>query len=196
MQHTQVNLKEIPTPTHLITNLAYRLKLSHTRNQYLRARLDTCTNVNIMPTSIYSLVFKDPELKKLAPSNMEIGTYTTDTVKIVGSCKFYLVHPDTKKLQEVTFLIARNDGSVLLSCTTTLAFGLVQPRTRLDYLPQRASSITSSVDHLKKTKCQVAVHSSTTDSAVPPQKNVVPKLEVPKLVTSKEHILINYPDVF
>ena len=43
-----------------------------------------------------SYVFKDPELKKLASSNMEIGTYTTDTVKIVGSCKFYLVLPDTK----------------------------------------------------------------------------------------------------
>ena len=47
---------------------------------------------------------------------MEIGTYATDTVKIVGSCKFYLVHPDTEKLQEVTFFVARNDGSVLLSC--------------------------------------------------------------------------------
>ena len=96
-----------------------------------------------MPASVYRLVFKDPELKKLDPSNMEIGTYATDTVKIMGSCKFYLVFPDTKKLHEVTFLFARNDGSVLQSCTTTL----VQPRTRLDYLPPRTSLITSSVDH-------------------------------------------------
>ena len=44
---------------------------------------------NIMPTSAYSLLFKNLELKKLDPRNMEIGTYTTDTVKIVGSCKFY-----------------------------------------------------------------------------------------------------------
>ena len=42
-------------------------------------------DVNIMPTSVYSLVFKDSQLKKIAHSNMEIGTYTTDTVKIVGS---------------------------------------------------------------------------------------------------------------
>ena len=117
---------------------------------------------------------------------MEIGTCTTDTVKIVGSCKFYLVHPDTKKLQKVTFFVAQNDGSVLLSCTITLSLGLIQPTTRLDYLPPRASLITSSVDHPKKTRCQVAVHSSTTDNIVPLQKNVVPKLEVPKLVTSKE----------
>ena len=123
-------------------------------------------DVNIIPTSVYSLVFKDPELKKLAPSNMEIATYATDTVKIVGSCKFYLVHPDTKKLQEVTLLLARNDECVLLSGTTTLALGLIKPKTRLDYLPSRASIIRSSVDHPKKARCQVAVHSSTTYSAV------------------------------
>ena len=66
VQHTQASLKKIPTPTHLITNLAYRLQPHHSRNQYLRARLDTCTDVNIMHTSVYSLVFKDPELQKLA----------------------------------------------------------------------------------------------------------------------------------
>ena len=132
-----------------------------------------------MPDNVYSLVFKDLELKKLFPSNMEIGTYTTGTVRIVGSCKFYLVHLDTKKLQDVTFFVAKNDGSVLLSCTTILALGLIHPRTRLDYLPPRASLITSSVDHPKRTRCQVAVHSSTTDRMVPQQKTVVPKQEVP-----------------
>ena len=149
-----------------------------------------------MPANAYSLLFKDPELKKLEPSNMEIGTYTTDTVKIVDSWKFYLVHLDIEKLQEVTLIVAKNDGSVLLSCTTTLVFGLIQPRTRLDYLPPRASLITSSVDHPQKTRYQVAVHSSKTDSTVPPQKKVVPKQEVSKKITSKEHILKNYSDVF
>ena len=66
---------------------------------------------------------------QIAPSTLEIGTYTTDTLKIVGSCLFHLVHPDTKKFQEVTFYVAQNDGSVLLSCTTTLVLGLVQPHT-------------------------------------------------------------------
>ena len=66
------------------------------------------------------LVFNDSELKKLAPCTLEIGTYTTDTVKNVGSCLFHLVHPDTTKLQEVTFYVAQNNGSVLLTCTTTL----------------------------------------------------------------------------
>ena len=147
--------------------------------------------MNIMPATVYRLVFKDLELKKLFSSTMEIITYTADTVKIVGSCIFHLVHLDTKKLQEVTFFVAENDGSVLLSSTTTLALGLIQLRTRLDYLPPRASLITSSVDHPKKTKCQVTVHSSRRDCTVPQWKNVVPKL-----ITSKEQILHNYPDVF
>ena len=102
-----------------------------------------------MPASVYKLVFQDPNMKKLDPSHLEIGTYTTDTVKIVDSCVFYPVHPDTKKLMEVTFHVVVHDGSVLLSCKTTLMLGLLQPRTRLDYLPPRASLITSSADHLK-----------------------------------------------
>ena len=127
---------------------------------------------------------------------MKIGTYTKDTVMILGTCKFYLLHPDTKKLREVTFFVAKKDGSVLLSCKTTLVLGLIQPRIRLDYLPPRASLITSTVDHPQKTRCQVPVHSSTTDSAVPLQKKIIPKREVPKLITSKEQIVKYYPDVF
>ena len=188
--HTS-QFQEGSQPFHLITNLVYRLKPHHTRNQYLRARLDVCADVNIMPASVDRFVFKDLDLKKLVPSTMEIETYTTDTVKIIGSCIFYLVHPDTKKLQEVTFFVAENDGSVLLSCTATLALGLIQPRTRLDYLSPRASLITSAVDHPKKTKCQVTVHSSRRDCAVSLQKNGVPNwLQV------RRQLLCNYSNVF
>ena len=84
-----------------------------------------------MPASVYKLVFHDPELQKLVPSKLEIGTYTTNTVKLVGSCVFYLVHPDTKHLQEVTFYVASNNGSVLFSNVAMLALGLIQPHTRL-----------------------------------------------------------------
>ena len=107
-------------------------------------------------------MFDDPDLKKLAPSSLRISTYTTDTMKIVGSCLFFLVPLDTKRLQEVTFYVAQNDGIVLLSCTTTPALGLIQPHTRLDYLPPRARLITSSLDHPKKTK-KVSVCSSRRD---------------------------------
>ena len=120
------------------------MKPHNKRNQYLRARLDTCADVNIMPASVYKLVFQDPDCKKLAPSKLEIGSYATNTVKLVGSCVFYLVHPDNKHLQEVTFYVASNNGSVLLSCATTLALGLILPHTRLDNLPPRANLITGS----------------------------------------------------
>ena len=159
IQQTQAEGKKIPTPSYLIINLAYELIPHQIRNLYLRARLDTCVDVNIMPASVYKLVFNDPEIKQLAHSDLDIGTYTTDTVEIVGHCLFYLVHPDTTKLQEVTFLCSKNDGSVLLSCTTTLPLGLIQPHTRLDYIHPRASLITNSLGHPKDTK-KVSVHSS------------------------------------
>ena len=162
VKHKQANLQRIPMPTHLITNLAYRLNPHHTRNLYLGARLYTCADVNIMSPSVYKLVFQDPDMKKLAPSKLETGTYMTDAVKIVGSCMCYLVHLDTKKLIDVTFFVAVNDGSMLLSCKTTLILGVIQPRTRLGYLPPRASLITSSADHPKKTK-SVNVFSQSQD---------------------------------
>ena len=119
-----------------------------------------------MPASVYKLVFCDPDLKKLAPSQLDIGTYTTNAVKLVGSCTFYLVHPDTKQSQEVAFYVASYNGSVLLSCATMIALGLIQPHTRLDYLPPIANLITSSADHPKKTKCQLNLHVSKRDSTV------------------------------
>ena len=182
IQHTQANSK-VPTPHHLTTNLAYRLKPHRKRNQYLKARLDTYANVNIIPVSVYKLVFQDPDCKKLAPSKLDIGTYTTDTVKLVGSCIFYLVHPDTKCLQEVTFYVASYNGSVLLSCVTTLVLGFIQAHTRLDYLPPRGSLIASSADHLKKTKSQISVHISRKESKVSTMSNC--KGMVPKIITSK-----------
>ena len=51
--------QKFPNTTHLITNIAYRLKPHHTRNQYLRARIDTGAEVNLMPISIYRLIHQD-----------------------------------------------------------------------------------------------------------------------------------------
>ena len=192
--------QKLPRPTHLITNLAYKLKPHHTRNLYLRARLDTCVDVNLMPASLYQLVLNDTKMQKLAPSKLQVGTYTTDTVKIVGSCTFYLVHSDTKKLIEVTFYVAMNNGSVLLSCKTALLLGLMQPRPRLDYLPPRASLITSSAGHPKKTKAVLQVQKQEVSAQTATQEvaaqMTVSKRAASKLITSKEMILCEYPDIF
>ena len=66
--------------------------------------------------------------------------------------------------------------------STTYKTGLSSTKGQFDY---------HSVDHPKKTKSQVTVHSSGKESAVSTQQHVVPKL-----VTSKQQILQSYSDVF
>ena len=131
-QHSQTH--QIPKLTHL-TNIAYWLKQHHTRNQYIRARIYTSAGINLMPVSVYKLIYHDQDLTKLTPCNLKIGTYTTDTIKIIGTMTIYLLHPDSKKLVETTFYIASNEGSVLLSCNTSLTLGFIHSRTKLYYLP-------------------------------------------------------------
>ena len=66
-------------------------------------------------------------MKKIKPCTMQISTYTTDTVKIIESCIFDVVHADTMKLVPVTFYVDNNDGSMILSCKIALALQLIQP---------------------------------------------------------------------
>ena len=53
--------------------------------------------VNLMPVSVYRLIYQDQDLKKLTPCNLKIGTYMTDTIRIIGTTIIYLIHPDSKK---------------------------------------------------------------------------------------------------
>ena len=154
IQKTQAMHPQVPKPVYLMTNLAYHLQLHHKRNQYLCARLDTCADVNLMQRAMYCLMFKDPGLRKLTPCSMEIETYMNDVVKIIGTCQFYLVHPESKQLMKVMFFVAKENGSVLLSCRTTMELGLIRPHAQLDYLPPRASLLTSTCDQPSKSKTQ------------------------------------------
>ena len=87
--------------------------------------------------------------------------------------------------------MAGNNGSVLLSSARTLALGLIQPQNRLAYLPPRASLITSSADHPKKTYSKISVHVSKKESEASNNKGMVSKF-----IKSKEQIPANYSDVF
>ena len=98
------------------------------------------------------MMFSDPEVQQLAPNDISLGVYTDHQVDILGKCNFFMIHPDTKKPHAVTFYVASNEGSVLLSCTTLLALELIQTRPQLDYLPPRAKLITSAADHPAMTK--------------------------------------------
>ena len=95
VQKTQLTNPQLPKPVYLMTNLVHCLKKNHRQNQYLRARLDMCADVNRMPVVVYQLMFKDPSLQKLTTSALEIESYMND-VKIIGSCQFYLVHPENR----------------------------------------------------------------------------------------------------
>ena len=158
-----------------------------------------------MPAGVYRLMFKDSELKKLIPSGLEIGTYATDIIKIVGSCRFYLVHLVSKKLLAVTFFVAINDGSMLLSCKTTLALGLIQPRSRLDYLPPPQSQLDNQLcrpskeDRVNYGICTLVTtggdHPKPTTRSVHSNPTIVNKQDVFKLINSKEQILAHYPNV-
>ena len=91
-------------PQHLVTNIEYTLKPHRRRTKFLRTKIDTCSNVNLIPISVYKLIYKDLDCSKLEPSTKSaVKTYTTEKIKIVGSCKMFVVYPDTKLLPEVTF---------------------------------------------------------------------------------------------
>ena len=90
-------------------------------------------------------------------------------------------------LHTVTFYVASNEGSVLLSCTTLLTLDLIQTRPHLDYLPPQAKLITSAADHPDITK--KTAHQTTA--------SVKPKEPIPmKIVTKKADIKEYYADVF
>ena len=100
---------------------------------------------------MYKLIYGDPDCKKLAPSSKEIGTYTTDKIRITGSYELFVVHPDTSSLKQITFHVTSHEGSVLLSCATTLELSLIQPHNNLENsIPSSASLISSKADYPKK----------------------------------------------
>ena len=198
VHRTRISSLEVPKLVYLMANLAYHLKEHHTRNQYLRARLDTCTDVNLMPRAVYCLMFQDPQLKKLTPSKMEIETYTSEVLKIIGMCHFYLVHPESKHLLKVTFFIAKENGSVLLSCRTTMELGLIKPHARLDYLPPKARLLTSTCDQPSRTRPYIPTIQYTKE-VVTSNMSVAPpdiKQNDNQLVMRKEHIMVQITDIF
>ena len=132
---------------HLVTNIEYKLKHHRRRTKFLRTKIDTCSNVNLMPISVYKLLYKDQDCTKLEPSNKTVvKTYTTEKIKIVGSCKMFVVHPDTRVLHEVTFQVTSHEGIVIVSCATSLELSLIHLHTNLDAIPDEGSLIYSKAD--------------------------------------------------
>ena len=60
---------------HLVTNLEYKLKPHRRRTKFLWARIDTCSNVNVMPVSVYCVMYKDPNHTNLASKQEKWNLY-------------------------------------------------------------------------------------------------------------------------
>ena len=143
----------------------------HRRTKFLKTKIDTCSNVNLIPISVYKLVYRDKDCTKLEPSNKAaVKTYTTEKIKIVGSCKIFVVHPDTKLIQEVTFHITSHEGSVIVSCATSIELGLIHPHTNLDEVCE-GSQIYSIADMPKKQRNKSCQAESNVCSKKPEMKS-------------------------
>ena len=108
---------------------------------------------------------------------------------------------DTPRQQEANgndLLHHINEGSVLLSCNTSLTLGFIQSRPRLDYLPPRVSLITSNADHPRKMKTQVQFQKQEViaQTSNQHQSAQITTTTVPMFVTTQGQIMHEYPDVF
>ena len=98
------NASQVCTSKHQNASLTassskYRIQVetSQKRTKFLRAKIDACSNVNLMPISVYKLIYKDEDCTKLAPSNnVSVKTYITEKIKVFGFCKLCIVHSDKK----------------------------------------------------------------------------------------------------
>ena len=73
-------LQKYPEPKHLFTNLEFKVKPHKNKMKFLWARIDTYTDVNSIPVSMYRYLFKDPDCAKIAPSDLQLWTYTNKKV--------------------------------------------------------------------------------------------------------------------
>ena len=170
----------------LYANIPYWLKPYHKHNKYCHIQLDMCADVNLMPESVYQLVFNDPHRAKLAKNDIDLTVYTRHSVDLIGKCTFYMLSKATKQPIKVDFYIAKEEGSVLLSWETVFQLQLL--------LPPRATLISSTADHPKR-----EVHAQSTTAILSASYSTVSQENTPrrvKIVKSKEQIQEQYPELF
>ena len=92
---------------------------------------------------------------------------------------------------KVMFFVAKENGSILLSCRTTMELGLIRPCAQLNYLQPRASLLTSSYDQPSKTKTHKPIIHHMRE-----KPTMVSISEDNQLITRKEQIIERFPDVF
>ena len=89
----------------------------------LRMRVDTCADINVMPLSVYQTIFNHPKKENLMPTGIQVTTYNDSTLNLLGRCTLY---PKTQDKITATFYVTQEEGSVLLSCSTSLKLEVIQ----------------------------------------------------------------------
>ena len=64
------------TQKHLYANIPYQLKSYHKHIKYIHVQLNTCADGNLMPESVYKIVFNDVQTTKLAKNDIDLTVYT------------------------------------------------------------------------------------------------------------------------
>ena len=49
------------------------------------------------------------------------------------------MHPDARCFEETRFYVPGNEGSILISCASSLALSLIKPHEKLDHLPPKGN---------------------------------------------------------
>ena len=102
-----------------------------------------------------------------------------------------MLHPDTKCLQEVTFQVTSHEGSLIISCATSLELGLIQPHRDLNVVPDNGSLIYSKADLLVKQKYKKSAavyklsNSVNSSEMQPPPESRVQETEVIQYVNKE-----------
>ena len=155
-------------PQYLVTNLEYVLEPHKKRTKFLIARIDTYAYVNILPISVHKVLYKNPDCVMLAPSSKNgITTYTTEKIIVSGSCDLFVVHRDTNCLKKITFQVVKHEGSVIVSCATSLGLGLIQLHSVFnESAPDCGRLLYSEADHPNKCTYQNIKSSSSVSNNV------------------------------
>ena len=61
-----------------------------------------------------------------------IYTYTTEKIPVIGSCELLVLHPDDKCFLKVPFHVVSVEGSVIVSCATSINLNLIQTHNELE----------------------------------------------------------------
>ena len=153
----------------------------------LRMRVDTCADINIMPLSVYQTIFDDVTKQKLLPTGIQVTTYNDSTLDLIGRCTLYLQHPNKSEKVAATFYVTQDEGSVLLSCSTSLKLEVIEvPEQRP--IPPYMPIYTSSIDKPKFTDQYVVYQNEIIE--------IYDKQNPNRVIKSKQDIKRLYPSVF